>query len=471
MKPLEALRAFFKPADVTVALPDSPFIVIDRQKAIETLKLEKRGEEAGAREQPPTDGTEPDAVEAEIFAEMSEHLNRAQIDADNNLRVYSQRLGELALLRELSTVTGASETALGDYDATIIAWRNRLANARDAIKDSYQELTDFKAEHGLRRPAHDVPPLLYTGSVIGASWVIESFANTAFLRVGDEYGLVGGFVAAAIIAAINVFVSAIVGRKIWPYLFHRDLWRRLAAWVASAAWAAGLITWNMLAAHFRDAKSLGLETPEVQALSLLASNTFVLSSIYSYGLLAMGLVFGIISAIAAFKMDDPYPGYGPIYRRHEERCDDYADEIEQALGELKAIRDSAIGILRATRDQLRMQFGERNQIIDARKALLARFEQHQDYLDTVGNSLLEHYRAANRQARSTPPPGHFRQKWKLHRAPLPPVPEEPSIEADVAAAQRALDHSIETISNAHNGAIRNFQALDEIKGSLEHGKA
>src|SRR5690606_4073015 len=133
--------------------------------------------------------------------------NRAQIDAENNIKVYGQRLAELALLRELSSVTGASETALGDYKTAIIGWRNRLANAADAIRESYQELATFKSEHNLRRPAHDVPLPIYTWSTIIVSGIIESLGNTAFLRVNDAFGLVGGFVAATVVAAVNVGFS------------------------------------------------------------------------------------------------------------------------------------------------------------------------------------------------------------------------------------------------------------------------
>ena len=157
MKALDALRTFFRPPDTIIALPDSPFVVVDRDKTIEKLRLDKRAEEAGLNDSPRPDEEELDVVEADIIAEIKEHLNRAQIDADNNLKVYGQRLAELALLRELSSVTGASETAQGDYKTAVITWRNRLANAAEAIKSSYQELALFKADHHLKRPAHDAP--------------------------------------------------------------------------------------------------------------------------------------------------------------------------------------------------------------------------------------------------------------------------------------------------------------------------
>lgn len=470
MKALDALRTFFRPPDTIIALPDSPFVVVDRDKTIEKLRLDKRAEEAGLNDSPRPDEEELDVVEADIIAEIKEHLNRAQIDADNNLKVYGQRLAELALLRELSSVTGASETAQGDYKTAVITWRNRLANAAEAIKSSYQELALFKADHHLKRPAHDAPSAIYTWSTILISGVLESFGNTAFLRVNDAFGLVGGFVAAVVVAAVNVGFSAFVGRVVWPYLFHRDLWRKLLALTACGAWIALIVAWNLLAAHFRDAKALGLESPETQALHLLRSNPLVLTSIYSYGLLLLGIVFALVSAAAGFKMDDPYPGFGPIYRRHEQRCDEYAGEIEQALEQLQTIRDSRIGLLQNVRDQLRMQFSERGRIIEARRALVSRFDAHQEYLETVTNSLLDHYRAANRRFRKAPPPAHFNMRWRLARVALPPHAELPSIEREVEAAQIALSLSIQMISQAYNEVIESFESLENIRGSLSHDR-
>ncbi|WP_155914539.1 hypothetical protein, partial [Asticcacaulis sp. AC460] len=139
MKPLDALKRFFRPTDATIALPGSPFIVIDRQQAVKNLGLEERAKSNGASNYPPADAESFDDVEAEVVAEMAEHTNRAQMDALASHRVYAERLAELSLLRELSTITGASEQALGDFQATIIDRKGRLSLAKDEISESYGE--------------------------------------------------------------------------------------------------------------------------------------------------------------------------------------------------------------------------------------------------------------------------------------------------------------------------------------------
>lgn len=470
MPAFDSLKKFFNYNDVTVALPSDPFIVIDRERAIARLRLQERAEENGSNNFPPPDSNSLDDVEQEIVAEMGEHASRAQIDAAANHRVYGERLSELALLRELSTITGASAQALGDYQATVINRKGQLSLAKDAIRESYQDLAEFKRENGLRRPAHKGIHPAYAWSTIGVSWFIESAFNTAFLRVNDDYGIIGGFIAAAVIAAVNVGLSAAVGRFWWPYLFHKRIFRRVAALMGTTVWLVGLFVWNLLAGHFRDAKAAGIPSPEAASLVLFQESPFQFDSIYSYGLLAAGIVFALIAARAAYKMDDPYPGYGAIYRRHEERCEEYAEEIEDSLEELTETRDSAIGAASATRDELRRQFGERGQIIAARDMQRGRYREHQDYLENVGNFLLSTYRAANIRARTDgKTPQSFKERWVLKRSDLPGDVDEPTIDAEVHRAQVILEESIQTIAAKYQSAIDSFEHLDKIKESLGNG--
>ncbi|MFM6829086.1 MAG: hypothetical protein ACKOVA_01935 [Novosphingobium sp.] len=452
--------------DATIALPSDPFIVIDRQAAIRRLNLDNKGLANGQASYPPEDSEGLDDVESEIVAEISDYAARAQIDASANYRVYGERISELALLRELSTLTGASEQAAGDYRATVIKRQGPLTLAKDAIKESYRELDDFKAAHGIRRPAHRSLLPIYAYSTIGIAWFVEAAANTAFLRVNDDAGLIGGFVAAGVVAAVNVFISAFVGRKVLSYLFYQRQPQRIYAHVGVGLWLILLLAWNLLAGHFRDAKAAGLANPENAALGLFSEHLMKFDSIYSYGLLAAGVLFAIGAAIAGYKMDDPYPGYGEIYRRHEDRCEAYADEIEAAIEDLQAIRDEAIDKAQELRDELGDQFKERGQIIASRESLRTRYRDHQDYLEAQANALLSYYRGVNTKARDGGAPRHFKSRWILKRTELPLLADEPIVDAEVLRAQEALQQSILTISTAYNEAIESFEHLNKIKGSL-----
>ena len=462
-------RDLFKP-DIGRAFPTDPFVQIDREQAIRKLDLDRRAAQNGARNYPMPDSPGMDDVEQEIVAEIQKHSTRSQSEAASNHRVYGQRLSELSLLRELSSITAASERAFGDFNNLVMNVRGRLSLAADQVRESYRELVDFKSEHNLRRPAHDGVKGIVAWSTFLISGTVETALNSIMLRVNDDYGYLGGLLAAAVVAAVNVGFSAFVGRLLFPYLFHRRMAQRAMAIVLTAAWFVAVFSWNLLAAQFRDAKAAGLVEPDKQALVAFMNSPFQLESIYSYGLLVAGLIFAIIAAVTALKMKDPYPGYGDLYKRHEDRCHDYADEIEDATNELTQIRDEATLEATEIRSELGAQFRERGQIITNREYHRGRFRDHQRALEDCCNSLLEHYRSLNVQARTDGAyPEHFRQRWQAHVSDLPHAADEPTTEEEVRSAERSLSDAITRIGTAYNDAINSFKHLDAIKEELRLG--
>lgn len=461
------VRQFFDRSEPLRAPMDDPFIQIDREQAAASLRLRERGAEQGALEQPPGSMQALDAVEGDVVSFIQEHFERAQIDAANNVRTYDSRLAGLALIGNLSSIRTEAQVALGDFKAEVVNGRGRLANSRDEIVESYAELKDFKAANGLgRRPAHDVPPAIATYGTMAVCWLMETVANSILLRLNDDMGWLGGVVAAAIVGAINVFVAAVVGRLVWPWVNRRESGARAVGWMGVALWFAFVIVWNLMAAHYRDAKSMGLPEPETAALAMLGQG---LHSIYSYGLLVAGVVFAVAAAIAGYRMDDPFPGYGPVSRRHLDRCDFYVDDVETATAELTSIRNRAIQEATDVRMELGRQLATRQQVLAHRDAFRRRYEEHAEQLEATANALLQEYRTANRAARSTPAPTRFDLPWTLPRAPLPHAPGEDIPKSAVDEAQADLEDTIRQISRAFDEAIDSFEPLDELKRRIADG--
>ena len=460
------LKGFFSSNEPIHARFDDPFIQLDRVAASEELKLKERGEEQGKLNLPPSSMDAFDNVESEITAHISDHYSRAQIDAANNVRTYDTRLGSLALLSSIASIKAEASRASGDFKAEVGNALNRLSNSRDAITSSYEELREFRNETGIRRPAHPASPAVATYGAIFMSWVLESGMNTFLLKQNDSMGLLGGAVAAATVGAINILGSAFVGRQVWPRTNLRDPLMRSLAWVGVATWFVLMIIWNLLAAYFRDAKSAGVPNPEQAALEMFGQG---LSSIYSWGLLIAGVIFAFSAAIAAYKMDDPYPGYGSVTKRHNQRCEDYADEVAASTDELVGIRDEAIGGATEVRRELERQLGERTQIETARASYLKRFDEFTTQIELIANSLLQDYRASNMAARSEPAPAHFYDRWRIARLDFPSAPRVDVSVAEIKAAEKSLDSAISDITLQFDVAIERFEPLDALKKRLSDG--
>jgi len=471
MGAFETLRQFFSPKQSFVAPVDDPFIQLDRAEAAREMKLEERGTEQGTHDLPPADTRTFDHVEAEIIAQIRDHHSRAQIDAANQLRTYDGRLVQLGLLAELASIKSEAITAVSDFNAEVVNGRNRLATSRDAIAESYAELREFKKTNRLTRPAHAVPPKIATWGTILVSWLFETVANTFLLRLNDAMGFVGGFLAAGVVAALNVGVSAFVGRLVLPLTSHPQPLRRYGAFVGAAGWIALLGFWNLAAAHYRDAKSAGITNPEGEALSLMGSHPFALESLYSVGLLIVGIMCAVLAARAAYLMDDPYPGYGSISRRHGARCADYADDIEEATEELRSIRDDAIVRAEEVRSELGTQLRERDRVLAGRQAFCRRYEENSVQMEQTANALLELYRSANRRARAAPAPPHFSEPWKMERAPLPDSHTPAAQQGELKGAENALEQAVLDIAKRFDSALESFESLEALKARLSDGTA
>lgn len=460
------LTGFFDRSEPLRAPMDDPFIQIDRAQASAALRLRERGAEQGGLELPVPSMQTLDLVEADVTTFIQDHFERAQIDAANSIRTYDSRLDALSLIANLGSIRTQARIALSDFKAEVLNRRGRLTNGRDAIVDSYAELDDFRKENGLRRPAHEAPPSSATVGTMLVCWLLETIANSMFLRLGDSMGWLGGVIAAALVGAVNVGVAAGVGLKVWPMLNHRGMRMRVIGWLLAITWLVLTVVWNLLAGHYRDAKSLGLPSPETAAMGMLGSG---LESIYSYGLLVAGLVFAIGAAISGYKMDDPYPGYGPVSRRHAKRCEDYVEDVRDATSELTAIRDDAVGEATDVRMELGRQLAERRQILTHRDSFRRRYEEYAEQLEATANLLLQEYRNANRSARTTAAPGRFDMTWTLPRLPLPHASGEEVARSAIDAAEADLEQTVADISGAFDEAIGSFEPLDVLKRRIADG--
>lgn len=469
MSPLAALKRFFNSSVEGHAPIDDPFIQIDRDGICKSLKLVERGEEQGKLNQPSETSTDYDVVENDIISHVGSLLNDAQINARNQVQSYETRLSHLQLLHEVGEIKAAALKASGDFETLVIDWQNRLSVRRDSIRESYFDLKKFKSENQLSRPAVEVPSKIVSFGSIALAALAEVFGNAIFLSEHDENGYLGGIFAAILVALVNVGLAVAAGFFVWPRAHLRNAFDERIAWLGISLWLAVMLVWNLLAAHYRDAKSSDLPNPPEAAMTLLTSQPLVLSGIYSWGILLIGIIAALVAARSAYRMEDPFPGYGERSRQHEQRCEDYAAAVADANRELTGVRDDAINDATEAKAQLGKQLRERHRIEAAYVRFAKRYEQHQDRLEETMNYILSVYRNANRQHRNTTDPLHFARRYMLSRDVTDPPFFAPIRERDIEQSEASLSGCIEDVSKEFSVAIRKLEPLDRLKAELSHG--
>jgi len=231
-------------------------------------------------------------------------------------------------------------------------------------------------------------------------------------------------------------------------------------------WILVALFWNLLAAHYRDAKYSGVPDYDSASLRLMFESPISLASIYSWALFLAGVSFAAIAARSAFKSDDPYPDYGETDRRHNLRCELYSMEIEEATEELGEIRNSSIAEARSIGNELKHQLSTRDAILVYRADRVKRFYEHAAQLEQTANALLEIYRFANRQSRTDPVPSHFDVRWELPVGQLPASNLHQIEIEDIKDTERELEAAINEIVDAYNDAISSFEPLEILKQRL-----
>lgn len=456
------IRDFFKSSDTFESTLSNPYLNFDTTKVARELRLAERGQENGAQNLPSTGATQADAVEEEVSARVTRAWQQATSEAERWFLGIDQRISNLSFLTQLPTIQSSAIQIDSQIKASVMQATLRLTTARDGVQQSYEQLRTFQQEHNLRRPAKLVPSEYKTSGAIALTWLVETAANAMLLRENDDLGLIGGIGAAAAIGVINVGLAVFIGRMVWPRMNHRPPVSYIYIGL-TLLWALFVGSWNLLAAHYRDAKVAGIEAPEFAALGMMGEFP---ASIYSGGLFILGVMSAIIAAIAAFKMSDPYPGYAEVWNEHEQRCADYAGEIEAASDALKELHDEASDEFNNIRIGLTQQLADQSRALTSRQAFAQRLTRYHEELEQAGRQLLAIYRDQNRAARSEPPPSHFEQPFSLPPPNIPPAPQVAVTKADVERGDYILSDAQKVVSAAFLEGVRSFETLEALKARL-----
>jgi hypothetical protein len=450
---------------------DDPFVRPDRDETVKDMDLEPKGTRQGELNLPPADAEPYDSVERDIIAEVRDHLNQAHINAGNHIRAYENRLANLELLYGLGSIRAEKTKTLGDIKRLVNDWDDQLSTQRNQIRLSNRELAHFRKKHGLERPYHLVESAWVYWAQILLAWLIETAGNTIFLSENNAMGIIGGVITAAFVSLINVGVAIFAGVFLWRLTRRHELHLKAFAWAGIGLWLLFVLLFNLVAGHFRDAQASGLADPQLAALSLFATRPLGFDSVYSWGMLVIGILAAIFSAYKGFGMDDPFPGYGKLGRRHEKREQIYADLASEAREELAQERDDVIEQTVKIRDEIGVQMRTRGRILAGHQQLVHRFAQHHAQLEGLTNYLLKVYQDANRAARTAPAPAYFDKPLALELPKLAELHVPQINEAAIEKAESELNDAIEQVAKAFDQAIESFTSIEELKLELGDGAA
>jgi hypothetical protein len=314
-----------------------------------------------------------------------------------------------------------------------------LRDLRETALGRRAELAAFRERNGLRRDADYPSPstrLLLAGLLVLVV-VLEGLANSFFFAAGVNTGLLGGFVYAALFAAINVALAYVLGKYGVREISHIRPARRAVGVAALVFAVAAMVAIGLGIAHVRDALTAGLPDATEVALRNLRAHPFELNGVPSWGLFVISVLFASFALVDGLKTDDPYPGYGRIARRARLALEDHDAELEDVRAGLDAMKAARLAALDDDLRRSQAALAVLESLIGEKRATGSRLSNALRDADNSLDALLRRFRTENELHRAPAPrPAYFDTMPRLRPLVLPDV--DTSADEASLAEQRGL---------------------------------
>lgn len=241
----------------------------------------------------------------------ADNSKNADADADDVGYVYAKR---------------RIETLEHDYESQFDEQQNQFGDNLKIEADkrvvSRVSRTVFRKEHGLQeRPAVYPESHIYSIALVIVSLVLEALVNAKFYAEADPSGLVGGWVTAFFVSLGNVMISFILGLVCLRYLNHKEKFQKVIAGLGTAICIAAISFLHLATAHYRELLLRDPDNAHNQVLPTVINNPLGINDMESFIMILLGVGVTIFVIYKGYQFDDPYPGYGKVWRSWKERED------------------------------------------------------------------------------------------------------------------------------------------------------
>ncbi len=381
---------------------------IDTDAIARRLDVDARGRADGQNERPSSDEDTLSGTQAEIV-----HYFR-------RLRVRAQE--RLARLQR-QVCSAAEAIDVDDARSRIADLPSRCRNAAVRIKAEFQPRIEklaeretqqhqyylaFRERHQLDRIAEESHSPVINIASIAMLIVLATAALSALALPAAESPqlLTSGWALG--IAVVVVVLPFTIGAGALRFMNHADALLQLAGWLATllTVFAIGAVlyaaTWYLAYAANDPASTIS------GALAAMANDPW--SPVADFTAWQRTSLVGAASLIALFigyRADDPYPGYGDVQRAYYRARAERERLVSKLRRRINTMIDNAEAEVVAAADRLKSAIQRLGAAIDTADHFRSRLPDFDGALEDGCNILLDRYRRANQDARSSPPPMSF----------------------------------------------------------------
>src|SRR5262245_44431275 len=306
------------------------------------LEVDQKAADAARHDNPKTRSASLDVTESEIcthFTALARErrercevsLARLQLDRKATASKIDVKQTRDSFARLLTPVEPSLEKLRSDHTTTLYQAKENEARA-------HKHFRWFQQKHGLHYRGASYPTSqLYHFAIVAALALLEWVSLAAFHAEGSDFGLLGGVLIAMTLSVVNISLAILAG-SLLRYVNHRSVRRKALALTGVAFLCTCFLLVTLAAAHYRVATN---DVAQAQAESAapvgaplashvaadfdqwrtarlawqrFARNPAGFEDVFSWILVVLALVFGIVASYKGYRVDDPYPGYGRLDR-------------------------------------------------------------------------------------------------------------------------------------------------------------
>ncbi|MCK5104423.1 MAG: hypothetical protein KAR17_16480, partial [Cyclobacteriaceae bacterium] len=389
------------------------FSKIDVDKVIKSENIDRLGRETGEKELPPTNATPYDANESKIILKFKDELSESYRKAKDKIAGLNNRISKIDINPDFQNIENLPEKIKKQAANLINEFGSRLITVKEARDQLSLDLKEFQSTNNLSS-LPDYPESKFLSiTILVAIVFIESVGNGYFFAKGNEFGFLGGYTQALIVASANVAFAFFWGYLAIPQMNSVNKTKKYLGIISIPTYLLIAISFNLFVAHYRDELSLSFEGANFRAISAFLETPFFLKDFDSFILLFIGLIISGIALIDGYKFDDKYPGYGRIYRRYKEAERKYHLCCSNIVKSLHNLKNQSLEELDDLSENYKKDYNHLNIQLSTKNKLIDLYEQHYQHLEGVCDVVLKHYQHANSSSRKTPAPKYFDENFSM----------------------------------------------------------
>jgi hypothetical protein len=372
------------------------------------LKIEQRAALEGKQNRPETKDVILDETQQAITDRCQDGVGTIRQWAVRQYKAISDQLTHADLtpedldLRELVT---ARDVELSKIEAEA---KDELRRLRITERALLREQNLFQHLNNLSRSAYYPESRLFAISLLVTAVVLESILNAYLFAKANEFGLLGGWLQAFLVSATNVLAGVIFGLFVLRNLHHANVLRKAFAFIILPFGIAVLVIFNLCVAHYRDLLEINPDTALIESLDRVRASPFALTTLEALILLLIGLCVCIFSSWEGYNgLDDHYPGYGKVARRHKEALNAYNVKCDFVRKHMTKIYDDYIKAMNQKVSKVEEKAKICMSLFTQANVVTEQLVHSIDQCVRLQGRLLRLYRDTNRKVRTSPPPTYF----------------------------------------------------------------